>query len=341
MRPQRPLVGDPVRSAAITEMSPDFPEGAGVLTGLDPPDHTRLRRLLARRFTVSCAAGQRARIERIVADRLDVVERATPPVDLMETFAEPVSSLVMCDLLGVPSADRHGFERPVAVERDPRSSADEIVAAKTAFAGYARALIRRKRVEPGEDVLSELACGVELNDDELTGLAMQLLAAGQDTTASMLGLSAFALLADRTRWETLRSDLSQLDTAVDELLRYLTIVQAGAFTRTAMEDLELGDTRIEAGEAVTVSLSAANWDPQAFSAPDELDLARDARGHMAFGYGRHMCVGQHVARLALRVAFGGLIRRFPTLRLAVEEAEVPMNGEDEFVYGVRALPVVW
>src|SRR5262249_25726841 len=156
----------------------------------------------------------------------------------------------------------------------------------------------------------------ELTDDEIAGAVLQLFDAGHETVANMLALGVFALLTHEAAWETLTADPSRADVAVEELLRYVSISNHGAFTRTAGEDVELDGVAIKAGESVTVSLAAANHDPKVFDCPGRLDFSREASGHIAFGYGRHICLGQHYARLQLQVALEALATHFPTLRLA-------------------------
>lgn len=341
MRPPRRPVGDAARDVAVLEADVDSPGRSGELMGLDPPDHTRIRRALAVHFTAGRAEERRPQVERVVAGRLDAMERAGPPVDFVELFGQPVPSLVVCDLLGVPHADRERFERPTAVMDDPLASARDKIAASREFTDYARAVIEQKRAKPGGDLLSALVARGELTDDELLGVTSQVFIAGHETTPKMLALGTFALLWDRSRWEALRADPASVDGAVEELLRYLTIVQVGAFTRTAREDVELGGATIRAGEGVTVSLSAADRDPRRFADPDRLDLWRVARGHLAFGYGRHVCLGQHLARLELQVGLAGLLARFPALRLAVPAEEVRVHGGERFLHGVHELPVAW
>ncbi|ADB50378.1 cytochrome P450 [Conexibacter woesei] len=341
IKPMRPPVGDPVTTAEVQEVERAQPEAEGALILLDPPQHTKIRRLQAAYFTVQRIGEHRAGLERLVGDQLDAMERQGSPVDFVRAFAAPVPGLAICAMLGVPGSDREHFERPTQVSEDPRSTAEEQIAANNEFRAYSHGVIQRKRAEPGDDLLSEVIATSDLSDAELAGLALQLFSAGHETTVSMLALSLLALLGDRRRWEQLCADPSLVDGAVEELLRYLTIVQVGAFTRTATEDVELDGTVVKAGEGITVSLSAANRDPSKFPDPDLLDLARDASGHVAFGHGRHICLGQHFARLELQVALAALTRRFPTLRLAVPSEEVPMYPSEQFLYGVHELPVAW
>lgn len=341
IRPQRPPVGDPAKSAEFFAASADFPHNEGALIELDPPQHTRIRRFQTGYFTVRRVGDHRASIERIATGRLEILEGLGPPVDLVEHFCLPFSSFVLCEILGVPESDRTNFERPNELIQDPNTSPSEKMAALKAFTDYSRHVITLKRANPQDDLLSELATAGDLSDMELTGIALQLFSAGHETTANMLALSVFALLSERSRWEELCGNPEYLESAVEELLRWVTIAQLGAFTRTALEDIDVDGTVIRRGQGVTVSLSAANRDPAAFPEPDTCDLQRNARNHLAFGHGRHMCLGQHLARLELQVALTALMTRFPDMRLEVPMQDVPLVDREKFLHGVRDLLVSW
>jgi cytochrome P450 len=341
VRINRLPAGDPVALAEWDRAEKSLPESAGVLIALDPPQHSRIRHALAGYFTVRSVAERTPEIEGIVAERLDAVERAQRPVDLVSTFALPISSFTICDVLGVPHEDRERFEHPSVVLADPEASGEEKVAAVKDFFTYCRQVVQEKRAKPARDVLSDLVVKGELTEDEIVGVALQLFQAGHETTASMVALGIFTLLWDRSRWEALLADPALVGAAVEELLRYLSIVQMGTFARTALEDVELGDALIKAGQSVTVMLPVANRDPRKFPDPDAVQLARHATGHLAFGYGRHMCIGQHLARLELKLALEGLVRRFPTLALAVPPQDISFFSGEHQLYGVDALPVVW
>ncbi|MFD9669427.1 cytochrome P450 [Rhodococcus sp. NPDC059968] len=318
------------------------PPGLTEFIVFDPPLHTKFRRLVARYFTPRRAREHQQLIENIVAQRLDAMEQGGGPVDLVEMFCLPIPSTLLSALLGVSPEERHRFEEPQVVAGDPNSTAEQRVAAEHAAIDFARDVIRRKRTNPGDDLLSELAQTGELSDDELVALAKLLFRAGHDTTQNMMALSVLALLQDRTRWDALRADPTMVGTAVEEFLRFMTLIQVGAFNRTALQNVELAGHTIQAGETVTVSLAAANRDPERFADPDRLDLARkDAPGHLAFGHGVHQCLGQHFARLELRIGLTALARRFPDLRLAIPIDEVPLHDGSMFVYGVHRLPVTW
>ena len=247
-------------------------------------------------------------------------------------------SLVICELLGVPYADRETFQVNSAKFLDKDQPLDEKMAAYGALTTYLAELVTRKRAAPGEDILSDLARHDDLTIEELTGIAFLLLLAGHETTANMLALGTFALLEHPEQLAELRADPDLMPGAVEELMRYLSV--ADIFYRYATEDIELGGETIGKGSTVVVSLLAANRDPQRFDNPDTLDIRRKARGHLSFGHGVHQCLGQQLARIEMRAGFEGLLRRFPTLELAVPADEVKLRT-DMNIYGVHELPVTW
>jgi cytochrome P450 len=313
------------------------PAPVGDLTGIDAPEHTRLRRLLVGYFTVRRMRALTERVEEITAGRLDAMERQGPPADLVTAFAAPVPALVICELLGVPYADRDAFQRHVHTLTDMRSAPEDMAAAMNALHEYLLGLVLAKRAHPGDDILSALTES-DLTDEELAGTGAFLLGAGLDTTANMLGLGTFALLQHPDQLAALRSDPGIVDSAVEELLRYLTITHTGI--RAALEDVEVEGQLIKAGESVTLSMQAANRDPAQYPDPDTLDLRRRATGHLTLGHGIHQCLGQQLARVEMRVAFPALLTRFPTLRLDCAPADVPLRTHSN-IYGVHHLPVAW
>lgn len=315
---------------------------AGNFLRMDPPRHTRLRRALTAEFTVRRVDELAPRIEEIVASRLQAMAAAGPPVDLVALFALPVPSLVICDLLGVPYEEHEAFDRYSAATDDAASTPDDIMDAYRAFGALISKVIERAKDGAGEGLIARLVAAGDLTDDEIGGMGRLLVAAGHHTVRNMLALGAFALLSDRRRWEALQANPALIPNAVEELLRFLTTFKLGAFTRTASEDIAVGDVIVREGERVTVSLVAANRDPDRFPDPDVFDLGRDrTSGHLAFGYGIHMCLGQHLARIELRVALAGLLDRFPTLRLAIPAGEVVMHPDDLGQAGPYELPVAW
>jgi cytochrome P450 len=320
---------------AMTEPSPQVP---GLFIAMDPPDHTRLRSRLTGAFTVKRMKMLEEQIIDITERQLDELARLTPPVDLVKEFALPVPSLVICELLGVPYADRGIFQVNSAKFLEKDVPLDEKMAAYGAMTTYLSELVTRKRAAPGEDILSDLARHDDLTIEELTGSAFLLLLAGHETTANMLALGTFALLEHPEQLAELRANPGLLPDAVEELMRYLSVVDI--LYRYAAEDIELGGETIGKGSTVVVSMLAANRDPQRFDSPDTLDIHREARGHLSFGHGFHHCLGNQLARIEMRAGFDGLLRRFPTLKLAIPASEVKLRTNMQ-IYGVHELPVTW
>ncbi|GII95265.1 cytochrome P450 [Sinosporangium siamense] len=309
----------------------------GWFVDMDPPEHTRFRRLLAGQFTVRRTQELRPRVELLVAGHLDTMAEAGPPTDLVTDFALPIPSLVICELLGVPYSDRADFQHNSTVLFSLDSTAEEGVEAMDALTGFLRGLIRRRRTRPESDLLSRLAHDSDLDDEELAGVGVLLLTAGHETVASMLGLGSY-LLMSHPQWAAQITAPETADGAVEELLRYLTIFHFGV-PRSPLIDVDFDGLLLRAGESITISLPAANRDPDRFTAPDRLDLTRAAGGHLAFGYGVHQCIGQNLARMELRAGYPALFGRFPRLRLAVPAEEVRLGGAG--FYGVHRLPVTW
>jgi cytochrome P450 len=315
---------------------PPAPPGEFLL--MDEPQHGRYRKPLAGKFTVRRMRLLTERVEQVTADCLDAMEKAGPPADLVTAFAKPVPAIIICELLGVPYEDRGSFQEQIETFLGGETSDEELIAAYTATQEYLAELVAAKRANPTDDVLSDLTDS-DLDDEELKGIGLILLAAGFDTTANMLALGTFALLENPAQLAALRADPTRADRAVEELLRYLSV--AKTFMRTALEDVELGGRTIEAGTTVVLSYNTANRDPERFADPHVLDLHRQHGGHLAFGHGIHQCLGQQLARVEMRVAFRALIDRFPTLRLAVPAQEVGLRPETADIYGVKSLPVAW
>ncbi|TDQ05155.1 cytochrome P450 [Labedaea rhizosphaerae] len=320
---------------------PFKPQGAqpGFFIGMDAPEHTRLRKLLTGQFTVRRMRQLEPRIEEITQARIEAMRAHGSPVDLVQEFALPIPSLVICELLGVDYADRDEFQTQTARLLDLELKQSETLAARDAVNEFMLDLVAQKRRKPADDIMSGLVQHDDLTDDELAGMGFLLLVAGHETTANMLGLGTMALLHDRTQWDALRADPSLVENAVEELLRYLTIVHFGT-VRTAIADVPLGDVVVRAGDAVSISLPAANRDPSRFEEPDKLDLHRPTQGHLTFGHGIHQCLGQQLARIEMRIGYCALIDAFPNLRLAVEESAIPMRTRMA-IYGVHRLPVEW
>ncbi|MFI6734302.1 cytochrome P450 [Nonomuraea sp. NPDC050451] len=337
MAAARAVLGDPRFSArqelkhsamhVVRPGGPARPAPPGFFAATDPPEHTRYRRLLTGQFTVRRMRLLEPRIEQIAADHLAAMAKAGPPVDLVTAYALPIPSLVICELLGVPYTDHDFFQDRSAALVTPGRDGAQATADLTAYLGE---LVRRKRVEPDDDLISGLTG--ELTDEELTYVALILLVAGHETTANMLALGVFALLKEGLPFQ---------ENAVEELLRWLSILHQGAPSRAALEDVEVAGELVRKGETVALSLPVINRDDAVFEDPDVLRLDRpDARRHLAFGHGVHQCLGQQLARNELRIGYRALFERFPGLRLAVPATEVPLK-HDASVYGVRCLPVTW
>ncbi|MFD7597808.1 cytochrome P450 [Kitasatospora sp. NPDC059812] len=315
---------------------PPAPPGEFLL--MDDPQHGRYRKPLVGKFTVRRMRLLAERIEQITAECLDAMEAAGPSADLVTAFAKPIPAIVICELLGVPYEDRGSFQEQIDSFVNGETSDEELIAAYTATQRYLAELVAAKRANPTDDVLSDLMDS-DLTDEELRGVSLILLAAGLDTTANMLALGTFALLQNPAQLADLRADPTLTGRAVEELLRYLSV--AKSFMRTALEDVEVGGQTIKAGTTVILSYNTANRDPERFADPHVLDFRRQYGGHLAFGHGVHQCLGQQLARVELSVAITALVKRFPTLRLAVPAEEVGLRPETADIYGVKSLPVTW
>ncbi|GAA2014949.1 cytochrome P450 [Nakamurella flavida] len=313
----------------------------GGLGFADPPDHTRLRRLLTPQFTVRRLAQLGPGIEKIITGRLDAMEQAGPPVDLVAEFAMPIPSLVICELLGVPYEDRETFQSLSESRFDLFGNLGDPMGAITASLQYLTGLVEQQRRDPGDGLLGMLIRehGDEITDAELAGLADGLLTGGHETTASSLALGALVLMERPDLAASLRDSDTDTAAVVEELLRYLTVVQV-AFPRFARTDLEIGGQRIAAGDMVLCSLSAADRDSELVGRPDEVAPDQAVTAHLAFGYGIHRCVGAELARIELRAAFPALVRRFPGLAVAGSAADLTFR-EYSLVHGMDALPVTW
>ncbi|QES47084.1 cytochrome P450 [Streptomyces venezuelae] len=329
------LVHWPIPGPAAEHQAP--PAEPGMFVRMDAPEHTRYRKPLAGKFTTRRMRRLTERLEQIAADRLDAMERQGPTVDLFQIYAMPIPAQMMCELLGVPYEDREFFERQVIATNDNSHGPEAQFAAFAEIQKFLNELVLAKRANPTDDVLSELTDS-DLTDEELTNIGSLLLGAGFDTTANMIGLSVYALLTNPDQLAALRAEPELADGAVEELLRYLTITDTGM--RTALEDVELAGRVVKAGDTVTLAVQAANRDPEKYPDPDVLDIRRQAAGQLTFGHGIHQCLGQHLARVEVRIALVELFNRFPGLRLAVPAEEVPMRSDSDF-HGVVSLPVTW
>ncbi|MFC3453291.1 cytochrome P450 [Amycolatopsis speibonae] len=316
-------------------------ELVGNLMDYDPPEHTRLRQKLTPGFTLRKMQRMQPYIEQIVTERLEEMEQAGSPADLVEFVAEKVPGAVLCELIGVPRDDRATFLQLCHAHLDGSRSQKRRAVAGEAFSRYLLAMIAREREEPGEGLIGSVVAeyGDEATDEELRGFCVQVMLAGDDNISGMIGLGVLALLRHPEQIDAFRGDEQPAQRAVDELIRYLTVPYSPT-PRIAREDVTFGDQVIKAGESVICSLPAANRDPALVPDPNRLDVTRESAPHIAFGHGVHHCLGAALARLELRTVFTTLWRRFPALRLA-DPAQ-----EDKFrlttpAYGLTELMVAW
>jgi len=340
--PTRP--GFPHMSAAFQEaLSKNVPS----FLHMDDPDHARIRRMVTGPFIIKRIEAMRPAVQKMTDDFLDTMLTGPKPADLVQALALPLPSLVICELLGVPYEDHAFFQSKSAVGVRRDASPEESRAASGALMTYLDGQIAAKLADPADDLLSDLAARTksgELTRHEAAMLGLLLLGAGHETTANMIALGVLAFLEHPDQLATVRDtdDPKVLAGAVEEMLRYLTIVHNGQ-RRLALADIEIGGQLIRAGEGVIIPGATGNWDQEVFPEPERLDIHRDARRHMAFGFGVHQCLGQPLARLELQVVYRTLFRRVPTLRRAAELEKIPFKDDGVVygVYGVYELPVTW
>ena len=322
-----------------TEMHNPLPPEPGVFNKMDPPDHARYRRLLAGHFTVRRSRELTDLAERITGEQIDALLAAGSPADLVEHWADPIAARLICAWLGIEESERPLLQHHLLPFTRLNTPLDRCHQSLRVLNRTATALVARKADEPAADLVSALGSTGELEPTELVNITLLLLSGGVDTTANLLALGVYALLEHPEQLARLRAEPALIDGAVEELTRYLTISHLGA-SRSALCDVELGGELIQEGEIVVAALPAANRDPERFPDPDALDIGRADLSHLAFGHGVHQCLGQHFARMTLRVAYRELLTRLPTLRLAATADQIRMRGE-MIHYGVHQLPVAW
>ncbi|WP_226351011.1 cytochrome P450 [Pseudonocardia sp. ICBG601] len=326
--------GEPLRPADVARTD-------GMFVFMDPPEHTRIRRLLQGQFTVRRMRALTQRMRAIADEHIDAMLATGPGADLVAAYALPLPSQMICELLGVDYTDRARFQENTAVGLSSTSSDADRARALGELYTFLAGLVAHKKENPADDLLSGLVHDTDppRADNQLVDIALVLLGAGHETTANMLGLGAFALLRDPGQLAFLREHPDRIDDAVEELLRHLSIIQLGV-SRVATENLEVGGVTVPAGSTVVVALPEVNRDPRTVDAGDELDLSRRRVPHLAFGHGVHQCIGSQLARVEMQVGFERLFTRIPGLRLAVEAEQVPLRNE-MLIFGVHALPVTW
>ncbi|WP_373138857.1 cytochrome P450 [Mycobacterium marinum] len=341
---------------SVDDRLPGFPHwNAGMLSTVhkrprsvftaDGEEHTRFRRMLSKPFTFKRVEALRPTIQQITDEHIDAMLAGPQPADLVAKLALPVPSLVISQLLGVPYEDAEMFQHHANVGLARYATGEDTVKGAMSLHKYLAELVEAKMANPAEDAVSDLAERVkagELSVKEAAQLGTGLLIAGHETTANMIGPGVLALLVNPDQAGILRDaqDHKIVANAVEELLRYLSIIQNGQ-RRVAHEDIHIGGGTIRAGEGIIIDLAPANWDAHAFTEPDRLYLHRaGAERNVAFGYGRHQCVGQQLARAELQIVYRTLLQRIPTLALATALEDVPFK-DDRLAYGVYELPVTW
>ncbi|MEU5537378.1 cytochrome P450 [Streptomyces sp. NPDC020362] len=320
-----------------------------MIISLDAPEHSRLRKLVAGAFTMRRVEHMRANVQKVCDELLDAVQAGGGTADLVQELAVPLPLTVIGELLGVPPADLRAFERwaRAFATVDERAGGEASLNALGKLSEYIVGLIAEKRAHPADDMLSELIAARDnddrLSEQELVTFGFTLIGAGFDTTANQLANSVLALLTDgRDQWQWLAEDTSRIPTAVEELLRHVNLfaTDTSGFPRIAADDIEVGGVTIRKGDAVLLALASANRDEAVFADPDRLDLGREHNPHLSFGHGLHYCLGKHLGRMELVIAVEGLVRRFPDLRVAVPESELPWHV-GEINHTLTSLPVAW
>jgi cytochrome P450 len=346
----RTVLGD-VRFSRAASVNRDEPrtrpyQGETGILSMDAPEHSRLRRLVAKAFTARRVEDLRPRAQQFADELLDAVAAEGPPADLVERFASPLPVMVICELLGVPFTDRDRFQTwSEAVISTTSLSPQTIMGYLDSLNEYMAGLVAQRRDTPTDDLIGALVRARDEDNDRLTeeemiSLAAGLLAAGHETTVTQIPNFLYVLLTNPNAYAELREHPELIPAAVEELMRYVPLGVASTFARYATEDLELSGVRVRAGEPVVCSLGSANRDGDVFDKPDELDFRRENNPHIGFGHGVHHCLGAQLARVELQVALGAIVAHFPNLHLAVPETELPWKA-GMLVRGLTALPVAW
>ncbi|MBB4686262.1 cytochrome P450 [Amycolatopsis jiangsuensis] len=313
------------------------------MISMDAAEHSAARKSVLGEFTVKRVDALRPRIQEIVDGLIDDMLSIGGEVDLVDMLSLPVPSLVICELLGVPYEDHDFFQGNTRKFASRDNVEEERHAAVGRLRSYLSDLVTAKEADPGDDLLGrqivKLRAEGTYEHEALVSLAFSLLVAGHETTANMISLGTVALLENPDQLAKIQADPGRTLPAIEELLRYFTIVDA-VTARVATEDVEISGTTIRAGDGVVVLGYPANWDPDVFASPERLDLERGARHHVAFGFGPHQCLGQNLARAELQIVFDTLFRRIPTLKLAKPVDDLAFKDEAA-IYGLYQLPVTW
>jgi pentalenic acid synthase len=310
-------------------------------TVMDPPEHTHNRRLFTRYFTIKRVAALRPLIQQIVDQTIDSLLAQGKTADLVTDLALPVASQTMCSLVGVPYADHEWYESRAEVRSRMDGDPAEAEQAFHELIGYMSGLVDRAHGSDADDIISasvrDLLDTGQIDKSALVAALRLLLTAGHETTATMIATGTFVLLTHPDQLDEVRRDPELLPGAIEELLRYVSMLFI--LVRTAKADTEVAGQPVCAGDGLIVGPALANKDPRAFPDPDRFDIHRDNRHHVAFGFGPHQCLGQPVARLELGIVLETVLRRIPTLRLAIDPSDVPFKATN--LVGVASLPVTW
>jgi cytochrome P450 len=337
------------RAAAVGRDNPreaamDISQVAESVLSMDPPQHTRIRKLVGKAFTPRRVEELRPRAGEIAGRLLDDMIAAGPPADLVEGFSFALPAIMICELLGIPERDRHtfrGWADATVSSTAPTPGREQD--AYLQLVGYLADLVAARRARPGDDLLTGLVqardAGDRLSEPELLVLAMALLIAGYETTARQITNMTYTLLTRPARLHQLRRQPELVPGAVEEMLRF-NVFGSAINPRIATTDVELGDVVVRAGDPVLCSRSSANRDESVFSRADELDFRRDPNPHLAFGYGPHFCLGANLARMELQVALGTILSRLPGVRIAVPEDSLAWQ-DSSIMRGLAAFPISW
>ncbi|GGZ03679.1 cytochrome P450 [Streptomyces poonensis] len=345
----RTVLADP-RFSLAAAMGRDQPRmrsvartGAGLFS-TEPPEHTRLRSLMARGFSARRVEALRVRARELADALIDDIVAAGPPSDLVEEFAIPMPTTIICEVLGIPAEDHRMLWHWAETVLSAVTPADVLATEGRAFIDYMTGVLELRGREPGDDLLTTLvrACREQglISEEELLSIACDLLIAGFVSTTNQIGNFFYHLLVTPGELNRLRENPELIPRAVEELMRYVPLLTGFSLPRYATADVELGGVTVRAGEAVMIATAAANRDPRVFADPERLDLDRPGNPHIGFGHGVHYCIGAHLARLELQVAIERVSARLPGLRPAVPEHELRWK-EDAMVNGLQALPITW
>jgi cytochrome P450 len=339
----RRFSSDPRLPGFPTYLTGDIAPPPGFFLLMDSPDHHRLRSVVIDEFKGSKLEALRPLMERVVERNLDKLAAMTPPVDLASSFALPVGAQIICEMLGVPYEDHALVQDRTDTILDRSRTPAEQERAVVELMAYFDRVVTQKEAAPGDDLIGRLIRDPErysqINHQELVGLAALLLLSAYDTMAQVIGLGTVLLLQHPDQLAAFLADPSLAGNFVDEMVRYLSVNQAG-LPRVATDDVQVGDKLIRRGEGVVVMVNSGNRDDSAYAEPDRFDIHRRAKDHVGFGHGLHKCIGAHFARAELSIVFRRLFERLPTLSVTEPVEALPFRHE-MVLYGLKRVPVTW